>query len=58
MATKFKISSKREEVFIDPNLLFQRVTTIEKNSKVSLKHLFKFELSWKKFWRYFQILET
>ena len=29
MATKFKISSKHEKVFIDLNLLFQRLTAIE-----------------------------
>ena len=45
MATKFKISSKHEEVFIDPNLLFQCLTAIRKNSKVSLDNLFKFEWS-------------
>ena len=45
MATKFKISSKHEEVFIDPNLLFQRLTAIGNNSKVSLEHLINFELS-------------
>ena len=44
MATKSKISSKHEEVFIDPNLLFQHLTAIGKNSKVSLEHLTKFEL--------------
>ena len=45
MATKFKISSKREKVFIHPNLLFQHVTAIGKNSKFSLEHLFRFQLS-------------
>ena len=45
MVTKFKISAKYEEVFIDQNLLFQRLTPIEKNSQVSLENLFKFELS-------------
>ena len=45
MATNFKTSSKHEEVFIDPNLLFQRLTAIGKNSKASLEHLFKFKLS-------------
>ena len=45
MAIKFKIQSKRERVFIHPNLLFQRVTAIGKNSKVSMEHLFRFELS-------------
>ena len=40
-----KISSKHEEVFIDPNLLFQRFTTIVKNINVSLEHLIKLELS-------------
>ena len=36
MAAKFKISSKHEEVLNHLNLLFQRLTAIEKNSKVSL----------------------
>ena len=46
MTTKLKISSKHhEEVLIDPNLLFQRLTSIGKNNKVTLEHLFKFELS-------------
>ena len=45
ITTKFKISLKHDEIFIDPNLLFQRLTAIGKNSKVSLEHLFKFELS-------------
>ena len=45
METKFKISSKHEKVFIDPNLLFQCLTEIGKNSKVSLEHLLKFVLS-------------
>ena len=45
MATKFKVSSEHEKVFIDPNLLFQRLTAMKKNRKVSLEHLFKFELS-------------
>ena len=45
MATNFKPSSKLEEVFIDPNLLFQCLTAIGKNSKASLEHLFKFKLS-------------
>lgn len=45
MAKKFKISFKHEKVFIDPNLLFQHLAAIGKNSKVSLEHQFKFELS-------------
>ena len=54
MAIKFKISSKHEEVFIDPNftqvlidpnLLFPRLTATGKNSMVSLEHQLKFKLS-------------
>ena len=45
IATNFKTSSKHEEVFIDPNLLFQRLTAIGKNSKASQEHLFEFKLS-------------
>ena len=45
MATKFKILAKYEEVLIDQNLLFQRLTAIEKNRQVNLENLFKFELS-------------
>lgn len=38
-------SSWKSIVFIDPNLPFQLFTAIEKNSKVSLEHLFKLKLS-------------